>query len=183
MLRHWGLPFVGRITHKASDQLLIAVLIIANWNTWSALLTTNKDITLPKCHNHVKIMIKRVSGWLPCIQKAYIPAMSEMPTNTPRQQQVCSMRMPCAGAASAALVGSSSRPPSFLRKRTTHLTTQNTTKLRLFLDFSATYLIIFVLSTYFYLSSNCGVQTLYYLFKYWEQVLYYNFTIEELWLC
>lgn len=53
-------------------------------------------------------------------KKFYVPAMSEMPTNTPRQQQVCSVRMPAGtGTASAALlVGSSSRPPSLLRKRT-----------------------------------------------------------------
>lgn len=41
--------------------------------------------------------------------------MSEMPTNTPRQQHVCSMRMLVGAAASVALVGSSSRPPSFLQ--------------------------------------------------------------------
>lgn len=46
--------------------------------------------------------------------------MSETPTNTPRQQQVCSVRMPAA-AASGALVGSSSRPPSFLPSTSTLL--------------------------------------------------------------
>lgn len=43
--------------------------------------------------------------------------MSEMPTNTPRQQHVFSVRMLWLAAGCASLVGSSSRPPSFLNQK------------------------------------------------------------------